>query len=263
MNTFAIQGDLFLALAHLIDDDGKNEYARFHRRMSEEGRRVILDNGLFEGAQVSTESLLQRARVIKASVVCAPDSLYDSAGTIKRFKEFIRAKQEVGLVSEVMGIPQANNPDDWWECWRFMELSKECDIIGLSILSIPQSFKVTSPFPITGSRLYLLKQLYFYQDILGRQFKPCHLLGLGESYADIICANQYLPKQVLSNDSSSAFVHGMHGVRYDKNGHWTGGKISEKLDFSLEKVDNESIIQQNINIAKNISNVTRWTTNPR
>ena len=260
LEKYASQGDIYLALAHLIDDEGQNDYARFHRREALKGRRVILDNGLFEGAQVSTDSLLQRARAINASVVCAPDILYDSAGTIKEFKQFIRAKQELGLVCEVMGIPQADNPADWWECYRYFDLSKDCDLIGLSILAVPQSFGelVGGRDQITASRVHLIRELYAHTSLLGRRSTPCHLRGLGESYEDIQLANQLMPS-IVSNDTSSAFVHGMYGVRYRDDGTWDGGKIREKLDFDLpaaEEYDHKAI-QHNLNIAKKVGHGTR------
>ena len=256
LEKYAAQGDIFLALAHLIDDEGKNEYASFHREKALEGRRVILDNGLFEGAQVSTDSLIQRAEAIKASVVCAPDVLYDSAGTIKEFKQFIRAKQEAGLVCEVMGIPQASNPADWWECYRYFDLAKDCDLIGLSILAIPESFGelVGGKDRITTSRMHVINQLYAHTSLLGRRSTPCHLLGLGDSYEDIQLAIRLFPS-IVSNDTSSAFVHGMHGVRYRADGTWEGGKIREKVDFDQpysEEADHEAI-QYNLNLAKGIA----------
>lgn len=256
LNKFATQGDFYLALAHLIDDEGKNEYARFHRRESEKGRRVILDNGLFEGAQVSPEALIQRARVIKAQTVCAPDVLYDSKGTIKGFKSFIRLKHEEGLVCDIMGIPQADNPSDWWECFQFMDLHAECNLIGLSILSIPRAFRNSigpTSRPITDSRVHLIRQLYAFSYFSGHRITPCHLLGLGESYRDVIEAIKLLGRDIISNDSSSAFVHGMHNVRYRTGGFIPGGKIHEKLDFDLPSnvlnKEQTDAIQDNINEA--------------
>lgn len=259
LRKFASQGDIYLALAHLIDDDGQNDYACFHRGEAEKGRRVILDNGLFEGAQVGTEALLRRAQAIGAQVVCAPDILYDSAGTIKEFKNFIRAKQDAGLSIDVMGIPQADNPADFWDCFRFMDLSGDCQLIGLSILSVPHSFgELVGNRGITASRLYLLEQLSNYEKLAGRPATKCHLLGLGESLADIMYAARELPHTVISNDSSSAFVHGMNNVAYSVLGTWPGGKIEEKLDFQLPALMEfhkdsqylESLIQRNIDKAK-------------
>lgn len=268
LERFSTQGDIYLALAHLIDDSGLNDYASFHRREALKGRRVILDNGLFEGAQVEAESLLRRAKAIHASVVCAPDILYDSAGTIKEFKNFIKAKQEFGLQCDVMGIPQADNPDDWWKCFRFMDLSNDCQLLGLSILSIPQSFEKLARKSgaffgkfqrISFSRLHLLRQLHAYQKLAGRRITPCHLLGLGESLADVTFANRLLPDTVVSNDSSSAFIHGKQNIRYTKIGIIPGGKDHTPLDFDLSlsayncgtKVGNPDYdpIQHNINIA--------------
>lgn len=255
LDRFSCQGDVHLALAHLVDDNGENEYSRFHRREAQQGRRVILDNGLFEGAQVDTESLLQRAAVIGAQCVCAPDILYDSKGTIKEFKKFIRAKQEFGLVCEVMGIPQARNPNDWWECYQFMDLHTDCSLVGLSILSIQKSFGHLAGGTITGSRMYLLRQLFSYSDISGHKLKPIHLLGLGESYDDIKLARAILGREVVSNDSSSCFVHGYKNVGYKPNGIVPGGKDLKKLSFGCRDLHERqaTIIQHNINIAKEIA----------
>jgi hypothetical protein len=263
LDRYSSKGNLYLALAHLIDDDGTNDYARFHRRKAREGARVILDNGLFEGAQVNTDSLLRRARAINASVVCAPDVLYNAEGTIKEFKQFIRDKQDFGFQCDVMGIPQADNPTDWWTCFRFMDMSADCQLIGLSILSIPQAFEHVAgtgqlnrskPFSrITDSRMYLLRQLCSYEELLGRRATDCHLLGLGEHYGDLLYAANSMSETIISNDSSSAFVHGMHNVRYTGLGDIPGGKILEKLDFSLQTstigAPQDEAIVHNIDIA--------------
>lgn len=273
LNKYAKQGDFYLALAHLIDDDGKNEYARFHRREAQQGKRVILDNGLFEGAQVSTDQLLRRAEVIGAQVVCAPDVLFDSKGTIKAFKQFIKDKQELGAVFDVMGIPQANNPVEWWECFQFMQSQSDCNMVGLSILSVPESFATSAREAgyadgITGPRCYLIRELYALSVLSGTRLKPMHLLGLGESYGDVVLANRLLPRDVVSNDSSSTFVHGAAKVRYRQDGNIPGGKIREKLDFDIKYGQPAIVypegeapleimnghIQHNIDIAKRLAN---------
>lgn len=264
LQKFATQGDMYLALAHLVDDNGNNEYSRFHRREAERGKRVILDNGLFEGAQVKPEALIQRARAIGAQVVCAPDVLYDSRGTIKEFKQFIRLKQEEGLVAQVMGIPQADNPTAWWNCYQFMELHEECDLVGMSILSVPKAFagsaKGADRHPITASRVHLIQQLSIFTRVSGHRVKPIHMLGLGESYADIITAIRLLPETIISNDSSSAFVHGAKGICYGRNGSIPGGKNHEKLDFNLPadlSQTRERCINSNIDTALKIAR-TKW-----
>lgn len=256
LEKYSVQGDFYLALAHLVDSKGENAYTQFHSRESKRGKRVVLDNGLFEGSQVSTSDLLDRAAVIKADVVCAPDALYDSKGTIKAFKQFIRAKQDAGVVAKVMGIPQADNEHDWWDCFHFMQTNPDCDMIGLSILSIPKSFgKNLGKNRITLSRIRLIEQLYSYKEFSGHDLKPMHMLGLGEGYADIMLANRLLPNEIVSNDSSSAFVHGMQGITYDRFGHLINGKDHTKLNFNMAwtnhpaAIDHE-VIQQNIHLAK-------------
>lgn len=272
LQKFATQGDFYLALAHLIDDNGTNAYTTFHRREAAKGKRIVLDNGLFEGAQVDPATLVHRAGLVNAQTVCAPDVLYDSKGTIKEFKNFIKLKQEEGLVCNIMGIPQASNPANWWECFQFMDMHPECHLIGLSILSIERSFqsvaKGADKRPITASRVHLIKQLYSYSHFSDRRITPCHLLGLGESYADIIYAKRLLSRDIVSNDSSSAFVHGLKGQTYDRFGALRCGKDREKLDFdftwaeesakslieaSSKKKLAEERIQKNIDTAKSIA----------
>lgn len=251
------KGDFYLALAHLVDDNGENEYASFHRREAEKGRRVILDNGLFEGASVDPESLIQRARAIGAQTVFAPDVLFDSKATIKAFKQFVKLKHEEGLVFDIAGVPQADNPVDWWECFQFMDLHPECALIGLSILSIPKAFgRRTDAEAITSPRVRLIKQLYQYSDLSGRRLTPMHLLGLGESYDDIIEARKLLSRDIVSNDSSSCFVHGMNDVEYEPNGKIPGGKIKTKVDFGMAnryKMLEYATMLANMIIAKDIA----------
>lgn len=252
LSKFASQGDLYLALAHLIDDEGRNEYTQFHINEKRKGRTVYLDNGLFEGSQVDPTDLIKKAKLLQPDVVCAPDILYDSKATIKEFKKFIKLKQEEGLVAKIMGIPQASSPEDWWDCFQFFDTNKDCDLIGLSILSVPKAFGGS----ITRSREHLIEQLYTHSILSDRRLTPMHMLGLGESYDDIRLATQLLPRDIISNDSSSTFVHGMCGVIYGEDGSIFGGKIEEKLDFSIETLNRyqEDAINRNIEIARRIAN---------
>lgn len=254
LEKYSTQGDFYLALAHLLGDA---EYLNFHLEEKAKGKIVYLDNGLFEGAQVTPDELINHVARLGPDVVCAPDVLYNSKATIKAFKSFIKLKQEAGLVCKVMGIPQADNPHDWWDCFQFFDTCKDCDMIGLSILSIPKSFSGS----ITESRRHVIKQLFIHSHMSGRRLTPMHLLGLGEGYGDMQTANCMLPREILSNDSSSAFVHGCYDVVYNKDGTIPGGKIKAKLDFDLKvagDTQTENLIQQNINIAKKIAYEELW-----
>lgn len=254
LEKYSTQGDFYLALAHLLGDA---EYLNFHLEEKAKGKVVYLDNGLFEGAQVTPDELINHVARLGPDVVCAPDVLYNSKATIKVFKSFIKLKQEAGLVCKVMGIPQADNPHDWWDCFQFFDTCKDCDMIGLSILSIPKAFGGT----ITESRRHVIKQLFIHSHMSGRRLTPMHLLGLGEGYGDIQTANCMLPREILSNDSSSCFVTGKHLVRYDKEGKIPGGKIPEKVNFnactelSTNQID---AIQWNIRTAKKIAHEQVW-----
>jgi len=150
-------------------------------------------------------------------------------------------------------VVQASNVEDYMtQLIRFNE-DPNVDLIGLSILSIPKSFEEElGEFNVTKSRLALLIRMCELSKREGVQWKPCHLLGLGSSFEDVIFAKQNCPF-VISNDTSSCFQTGLFGKTYE--GEFLevpGGKIQEKVDFDLKEVgeSERELIQKNINLIK-------------
>lgn len=246
LEKFATKGDAHLLLTHLISPD--NAYTRFYMGRKE---LKILDNGLFEHhVAAPTSEILQKAQLVRADVVIAPDVLYDAVGTVKNAAEFAKAlylengkRRGRGLQPlQMMAVPQASNRKDYLWCYKqLVELGYEW--IGLSILACPKSFAdetgSVEPGPNRIAAFRALKET----GILSTKVRH-HLLGLGTHVSEVAF---FAPiPEIFSNDSSSPILHGNLGIEY-KDGAVPGGKRPEKMDFTqASKLENEELILKNI-----------------
>lgn len=228
---FGSLGDAHLLLCHLVGSN--NKYTEFYKSRKE---LKLLDNGLFEFHKAApTPEILAKARVVGADVVIAPDVLYNPLETVKNAEQFMRevkidnSKFHSGAIKKnvvPMAVPQAGNRKDYLWCYKTL-VDMGYPWIGLSCLACPNSFKeITNSAEVKINRIMAYRELQ--QAGLWSDKVNHHLLGLG-SFIDEV--NFFAPiKSVVSNDSSSAYLHGALGIRY-KDGQVPGGKRPEKLDF--------------------------------
>ena len=243
-----------LALSHLIDPEYSNEYSQALREWKKSGKQIYLDNGLFEnGIPEDTHSLLNKAKHFEVDLVFAPDVLFDAKKTEEELDYFYTVKQEIYPEVKIGYVVQARDPITYLAEFKRANLDDRIDLIGLSILSVPASFNgevcgFSSENDITYCREIAID--FIDKMIMGPK-KDCHLLGLGGSLNDLVVGQDY--DWIKSNDSSSAFVTGYHGMRYHKN-EVPGGKVEEKLDFSITELSGtqEENIIHNISIIKKI-----------
>jgi len=251
------QGDFHLALAHLLGpvDEAPNEY---ERELAKSGLPIILDNGLFENKKsIPVRELMEKAVHLGADCVFAPDVLFNRKRTEANIGEAYEILEEIKrdfpeCQTKLAAVVQADNSIDYVESYLTMVGDSRIGLIGLSILSIPQSFKeITGVDDITTNRILCLERLNRLPD-----HKNSHLLGLGSSALDVAYANECCPF-VVSHDSSSAVWNGLERKRIDRRSLGVDGgksKNSVRFDFD-EKLDDEQdqIIQQNINLIKFIT----------
>ncbi len=245
---FGSQGDFILALSHLMDSESINEY---EKAIYDTKLPIILDNGLFENHEPEgIHSLLEKAICLNATHFFAPDKLYDREGTRKELTRAINLVKRLRLQKriKIAAVVQADNQIDYIE--QLFDFNKDpgVDLIGLSILSVPKSFGL----PITKSRIALMKEMIKLENV-GVVWKDCHLLGLGDSYEDVLFAAEHCP-WIVSNDTSCCFQSGSKLKRLNKQLEVPGGKVKEKVDFnqqSLTKMERGDI-QHNIDISKKI-----------
>lgn len=255
ISEFGSQSDFILALSHLIDSDEVNEY---EKQIKMTGLQIILDNGLFENhVPEEADSLIGKAMSIGATHFFAPDKLYDTKGTAEELeKACVRLARYrdryFARVPRIAAVVQADNPADYLNQLEEFNNHPEIDLIGLSILSVPKSFEaLTGESNITSNRIELLKIMKELSDTKGIKWKNCHLLGLGDSYADVIYAKENCP-WVVSNDTSCCFQSGLFEKKLNENLEVPGGKVKEKVEFDLKDISKEqsTFIQDNIDQVK-------------
>lgn len=258
ISQYGNQGEFHLALAHLIGpvDEVPNEY---EARLIASGMPIILDNGLFENkVSVPVEELMRKAVHLNAQYVFAPDVLFDRAGTEANIEEAYNTLEEIKAdfpecQTKLAAVVQAATPEDFVESYKVMVEDDRISLIGLSILSVPHSFKdVVGTDDITTCRIECLNQLNKLE-----KHKDSHLLGLGSSYKDVHYANQRC-KWVISHDSSSAIWNGVQGKWIDSETYEVeGGKTKVHVDFAFDQELSEhqrAIIQHNIDVVHAVTN---------
>jgi hypothetical protein len=171
-------------------------------------------------------------------------------------------------------VVQANNEEDYLAEFKKYNEDPDVAVIGLSYLAISHSIKYKtekdipksviekkknswSPFThdnYTQDRIMMLKKII---DLKLPKYKAIHLLGLGESYEDLLFAKDNCP-YCRYNDTSTCYMAGRKGISLPNNLVIPGGKIREKINIQEELSGmREALVKVNIekvkeNICKSI-----------
>lgn len=250
---------MHLTLAHLLKD---KKYVEYYKSQYKLGKTIILDNSAFEFKRpLSTKEIFDLIDIhnFKADYIVAPDypfkewqKTYDSTSIFK--EEVKKYSDEIGIMS----VPQSleNDVDGWIECWMQMVNDDDIDIIGYSILGIPNAFKrETGTNDISFNRMYclsLLRNLLDKDEHLHNNFnkKWHHLLGASDIREIKIQHNIGIMNSI---DSSSVFWSGINHKLYDDSyGGLKDGKVKLPVDFYV-KYDyiKHNNINYNINYLQN------------
>lgn len=235
---------IYMSLAHQVMVDAK--YCDYHKKKSNLGDFVILDNSAFElGESVDDQLLIEAASKVKPKEIVLPDVLLDSQKTIDRTKDFIKKYRQHPALRGVsfLAVPHGRNLNEYIDC--YFELSKlnEVNTIGIGTIynkkSIDPSFRTQDYYGrrLIFSRLTSLKKL---------SQKPHHLLGLGDSGHFELKELSKIPA-IRSCDSSAAYLNAKHHIAINIDEPYA--KISEPINFS-DKYDPEvcRLLEDNIKV---------------
>jgi len=254
--------DFHLILAHLLKD---KQYAAYYREKADRGDTIICDNGAFEFKRsLDPEPLMELIADsgVKPTYVVAPDYPFEPwSVTYDSCINFIRmtAKEDY----KIMAVPQSEtgNWKGWLECYKRLAELPLVDVIGMSILGMPNAFcELTGTKDIATNRIFATA--YMIENGLINTSVQHHYLGLGDGPRELIV--QRALGVMDTNDSSSPFWHAINGVLLDDSA--TGlisGKSKIEVDFHIERskkkhsIDNKSMsvekmIRANINWMRNI-----------
>lgn len=230
-----------MCLAHLVGDE---RYAGFYKRMSFEGKFVLMDNGAAEGAQLPVEELLAMYEKINPTEIVLPDTLNNSLDTLRKTLNFIHEYGD--LPYRFMGVPQGKDFAEWCMCAEAMLREPRINSLGISkFLNIA-----------TGNEEIRVAAVAFINKmarLLGRERDiEIHLLGCDEGPA-IVRGIQELFPIVRGCDSAFAFIATQAGIEITEETERPEGEIDfiegtvpfDELKVRMKEFENVTGVKDN------------------
>lgn len=252
LEQYASQSSKHLCLAHLVDKD--EVYAAFYNKMRMRGDYIIMDNSAFElEVPYSADKLLGLAEKCGANAIVLPDYPFrESIYTINMALKWGEIFKNKGF--ETVFVPQSltGHITDWLRAYDFASTSPVVDIIGMSILGVPNAIpNIDRSFARVVMTALLQNQQRF-------STKRHHYLGLN-SGPGLELPSLIKMGALWSCDSSNPVWMAMLGHEYTTNtdSYLPVKKCTFPVDFDYdEKIDahTHKLIQHNINVVKEIFN---------
>ena len=253
--------DYDYCLVHLLPENQK--YKDFYFKSVEYGRRVLLDNSIFElGTSFDPDQFAYWVKELKPFEYVIPDVLEDTAGTCMSIDNFLSKYSD--LPGRKIGVVQGKTYQDIVDCYRYV--APRVDKIAISFdysyylhewdtikNNKPTEFDFILPDGVdvlkelaednkwakyAVGRLILINRLY-NDDVLDIE-KPHHLLGASLPWEFSLYSLNDLSEYIETIDTSNPIVAGILGKKYEAN-YGLMEKWSVKL---VDFIDAELTTQQ-------------------
>jgi len=239
--------DYDYCLPHLLDK--YLQYRIYFQKASLDNRFIIMDNGLFEGVEHTTEDLIEKINLIIPDVFIVPDAWNDSSKTLRNAKEWMnnhiyRIPDGVNL----MAVCQGESLGELIITYQTL-----LDLGYTHIAFNHSSIAYQNHYSVIGSRKPLHASMYGRMELI-RQLVQTNTINKKVYHHLLGCS---LPQEFMSYkdwsfiqscDTSNPILVGAEGIRYDENGiDW---KPKEKLEFYFEKDLNGKIDDIIFNVQK-------------
>lgn len=134
-----------LVLAHLVDTSP--EYAQSYKRLSERGDFIMMDNSAYELKEpYKPEKLIELAHLCGAHAIVLPDYPFQhSSRTIDAAVENIPLFKQAGFKTFFVPQSQKGELADWIYAYEWAKAHPDIDIIGHSILGVPNALPHINP----------------------------------------------------------------------------------------------------------------------
>ena len=235
--------DYDYCLPHLIDQ--YPEYKEFFEYSREHGRFIIMDNGLFEGVNHTTEDLISKIELIQPDVFVVPDAWNDANTTLVNAKSWmINYKKGLPEGVNLMAVCQGKDMTELITTYQtLVDLGYTHIAFNHSSIAYQQECSgMNSLKAAMYGRMEFIRRLVqsgtiretYYHHLLG-----CSLPQEFMSYGDW--------KFIKSVDTSNPILVGAEGGKYTNSGMtW---KPKEKLEhyFEMNLEDKMENITFNVN----------------
>jgi len=208
LEQFASQSAMHLVLGHLVDTD--ETYANFYANRSE---FKIMDNGAFElGESYAPEKLIELGRYCRADAIVLPDYPFqDQMRTVRAAKELMGEVKSEGFQTFFAPQSETGDLEGWIEGYQWASENDDIDIIGMSILGVPNAIPhIPKPYARVVMTQILIERGIFNFD------KYHHYLGLNAG-PKLEVPPLIAMGAIDSIDSSNPVWMGVLGHRYVDN----------------------------------------------
>lgn len=227
------------------------EYRQYYIDAVKSGRRVLLDNSIFElGDALTNDQLAKGVLDIRPTWYVVPDCLHNRDTTIERFESFKKTYSD--LPGLKIGVAQGSTVEELTDCYKYM--SENADKIAIPFDS--KAFESYTGYVDTLERWCTGRQMFIQHLVdkgIWNQEKPHHLLGC--SYAKEFSNNLYRNISIESCDTSNPIVAGIAGIKYGQDGLNVkpSTKLCELLYHKLTKDEMEAV-KYNVSTFRRICN---------
>ena len=252
LSCFASQSKTHLALAHIVDRNP--QYAEFYKTLASNGDYVIMDNSAFEIQNGhDSDQLIELGKKCGASALVLPDYPFQPAEvTISAAVRYIPLFKREGF--HTFFVPQSEKGDwgDWSSAYNWAATTPDIDIIGMSILGIPNALP---HLPAAYARVVATEVLQKQGKFAYHKFH--HYLGLNAG------PNLEIPALIKMGaldtcDSSNPVWAGVLGHQYSTNtdSYMPSKKAKMEVDFEHSHLDDDTKarIQYNIDLTLQLFN---------
>ena len=246
----ANESGIHLTLAHLVEEQGESYCKTF-----QDGKDIILDNSAFEmfkqgRPMYPSDKLLTMAKQINADYVVMSDYPGEPGQkTIDAAKQLGPIFKEAGYKTFFVPQSEVGDLDDYIETFKWALEQDWIDLIGVSILGVPNAYGVEQDNILQRflSRWKIMNVLEEQGILDESHHNKLHFLGMvdGPNEIDLVKDFHYY---INSWDTSAAVWAGMNDIMFDDTP--TGlefGKCEIEVDFSAENVDNQYQVEANVN----------------
>ena len=221
--------DYDYCLPHLVDQ--YDQYRLYFQKSRLNKRFIIMDNGLFEGVEHTTEDLLSKINLIRPNIFIVPDAWNNSTTTLVNAKSWMNNfKPELPEGIELMAVCQGKDLHELITTYQtLLDLGYRHISFNHSSIAYQEMYPDNKGLKASMyGRMEFIRQLVVTNTIDKSAYH--HLLGasLPQEY---MCYSDW--DFIKSGDTSNPILVGAEGVRYDDGGiDW---KPKHKLEHYFEE----------------------------
>ena len=236
--------DYDYCLPHLIDESTR--YKLFFQKARVDKRFIIMDNGLFEGVEHTTNDLLEKIYLIHPDIFIVPDVWNDSTITIRSAKHWMinYGKKLSDIDVNLMAVCQGKTIGELITTYQtLIDLGYKHIAFNHSSIAYQELEYGSSLKNQMYGRMEFIRQLVESNTIRNTYYH--HLLGCSLPQEAMVYKDW---KFIKSIDTSNPILVGAEGVRYTDSGiTW---KPKEKLAHYFEKDLSDQLEDITFNIQK-------------